>query len=274
MKQRRMILVVSLLVSMLACVVPGLEAALPTPVNPDMLPTIVVLTAEAAASQTAVAGQNGSEMPPGANDSQMAGTSTERLEDGSTRFNDADGGYELILPVGWLGLRPDSDEFNASLANDGAANALLRDQMTADQAGYAANLDRLYAYILRPDIGKNTIFGFSKLVWDPEDTTYIDNTTMGELVRSLESSGALPGFRADTAQIRENGNGVSMIEIGGRYALSDGEGGSVPFYTTIVFFKPSSTSLTRITFTFLQDFQPQISTDVSAILESIKAVGP
>jgi hypothetical protein len=234
-----------------------------------------VLTADAAISQTAAAQPVGTEIPAGTIVPKLTSTNMEQVQGGVTKYSDYDGGFEMAFPAGWLAVRPNnSEEFNASMAKDGARNQMLRDQMTADMAEYDANLDRLYSYVLRPDIEKNTIFGFSKLAWDPEDTTNsIDNTTMGRLVRDLESSGDIPGFRADTVQLRENGNAVTMIEIGGRFALSDGEGGTIPFYTTIIFFKPTPTSLTRITFTFLEDYHAQIITDVKSIVDSINVVG-
>ncbi len=129
-----------------------------------------------------------------------------------------------------------------------------------------------YSYILRPDIDKNVIFGYSKTVWDSDDTTSINDATMGELMRSLESSGAIPGFRADTARVLENNNGVRMIEISGRFSISDGQGGTVPFYSTFIFFKPTSNSTTRITFSFLEDYHEQISMDVTSVIESIKII--
>jgi hypothetical protein len=212
-------------------------------------------------------------VPAGTAVPKSTGTTMEQLQDGITKYSDHDGGFEVIFPVGWLALRPNSDEFNTSLANAGAGNPVLHDQMTTDLAGYDANVDRLYAYTLRPDIKKKTLFGFSKLAWDSEDTTSLDNAMMGELVRDLESSGDIPGFRADTVQLYENGNAVKIIEIGGRFALSDGQGGTIPLYTTIVFFKPTPNSLARITFTFLQDYHAQIATDVKSIIESVKVVG-
>ena len=274
MKQKRLNPLVLLLISTLACVVPGLSAPAPAPFDPNMLSTIVVLTVDAAVSQTAAAQPFITELPAGTIVPGMTGTTIEQVQDGATKYRDYDGGFEVTFPAGWLAVRPNySDEFNASMANDGADNPALRNQMTTDLAGYDPNFDRLYSYVIRPDVEKNTIFGFSKMVWDSEDTTSIDNTTMGELVRGLESSGAIPGFRADTAQVRENGNAVMMIEIGGRFAMGDGQGGTIPYYTTIIFFKPTSNSLTRITFTFLQDYNAQISTDVKSIIESIRMVG-
>ncbi len=274
MKPKRLIPLGFWLLASLACLIPGLEAPAPAPVEANRLPTLIVMTANAAASQTAVAQPLATGVPGVSKDPTLTGGVVERLQDGSTQYNDQDGGFEVIFPVGWLALIPNSDAFNTTLAKDAADNPMLGVQMTSDLAGYEAGFDRLYAYILRPDLKKNVLLGYSKLAWDLDDTTLIDNFAMGELVRGLESSGGIPGFRASTAQIRENGNGIKLIEIGGHYSISDGEGGTIPFYLTVVFFKPSSTSLTRITFSFLQDYNDQISTDVNSIIESIKLVSP
>ena len=273
MKQNRLLLSILLLISMLACAIPGLDAQAPSAANPNMISTIVVSTANAAASQTAEAQPFAAETPADAAVSEEAGTIVELLPDGTTKYDDYDAGFEITFPNGWLAIRPSSDEFNTALAKADAGNPVLHDQMTTDMAGYDASVDRLYSYVLRPDIEKNAIFGFSKLAWDSDDTTSLSNATMGGLIRDLESSGDIPGFRADTAQLHENGNAVEIIEIGGRFTISDGQGGTIPLYATFVFFKPASNSLARITFTVLQDYNAQISTDVKSIIESIKVVG-
>jgi hypothetical protein len=63
-----------------------------------------------------------------------------------------------------------------------------------------------------------------------------------------------------------------MVEVGGRFALSDGQGGTIPFYTTILFFKPSPNSTIRVTFSYMDDYHTQISADVQSILSSIKTI--
>lgn len=200
----------------------------------------------------------------------LLGTKLERLPDGA-KFTDLDGGYEMTIPVGWLAVRPDNnDEINAVLVGEGAKNQMLFDQLTADKAAYEAGKDRLLIYPLRPDIQKNVIFGFSKLAWNSPDTQPIDNALMGRLIRELESSGALPGLRVRDSFISETPNGVSAMVLKGRFGLPDGQGGSIPFIATLVFFKPTPTSVVRITLTFMQDFETQIEPDVNAMIESIR----
>jgi len=261
---QRALSALTILIAMTACGLPGQATQPASGLDANAVASAVAGTAQAAAQQTAV-------VQPLA--TRMTGTIMEQVEGGGAKYTDYDGGFEITFPAGWLAVRPDSEEFNASLAKDGALNPMLQEQMTADLAGYEANYDRLYAYVLRPDIKKNVMLGYSKLVWDSETALPLDSAAMGELVRGLEAPGGIPGFRADTAQLHEDSD-VKMIEIGGRWALSDGEGGTIPFYTTIIFFKPTASSGVRVTFSYLEDYRAQISTDVKSIMESIKIIAP
>lgn len=260
----------AILFAIAACVLPG-QTAQPQAIQPTLaidsnaIATAVAGTAQAAATQTA----SSNLFAPSVKDPTI-----EKLPDGTTTYTDYEGGFEISFPVGWLGLIPNSKEFNNALKKEGASNSLLRDQMTSDLATYEPELERVFAYILRPDLGqKNLIFGFSKLEWDPADTIAIDSVTMGEVVKRLEAPNGIPGFRADMVQLHEDTQ-VKMIEIGGPIKVSDGEGGNIPFYITLIFFKPSSNSTVRLSFTFLQDYRAQIAPDVKASIESIRLIEP
>lgn len=252
-----------ILVIALACVLPS-QAAQPAPtLDPHLIETAIANTMQAATAVEPTATTT-----PGG----KTGIAIESAQDGSTKYSDYDGSFEITFPAGWLVVQPNSDEFNKVLARDGAKNSMLHEQMVYDQAGYDTKLDRVYSYILRPDIQKNVIFGFSKLAFDIDDTLSIDSVTMGQFVRDLEASGTTPGFRADTAQIREYAN-VKMIEVGGHWMRSDGKGGTIPFYATVIFFKPAANSVVRITFSFLEDYHEAVAGDIRFIMKSIKILG-
>lgn len=256
-----------ILIAMVACVLPG-QPTQPVPVTtPGARETSIASTAQAVVEQTAAAQSGATETS-----ADMTGTTLEQAPDGTTQYTDYDGGFEITLPVGWLAVRPNSDEFEAALAKEGAVNSMLQEQMTADQAGYVVTYDRLYSYILRPDIKKDVIFGFSKMVWDSDDSAALDSAKMGQLVRDLEASGVIPGFRASVVQLHEDGE-IKMVEIGGHWMMSDGQGGTIPFYSMLYFFKPTPTSTVRMTFTFIEDYHEPISADVRSIVQSIKILG-
>ena len=257
-----------ILLAMVACVLPSQGMPSNPTVDTGAIETAIVSTMRASAEQTAAAQPATTKTPGG-----IAGAALVQAPDGGTKYTDNDGGFEVTFPVGWLVVLPNTDEFNAVLAREGARNSMLRDQMTYDQAGYNADLDRVYSYALLPDVKKNVLFGFSKLVFDTEDTVPIDSVTMGRFVRDLEASGATPGFRADTAQVREY-TSVKMIEIGGHWMMSDGQGGTIPFYATVVFFKPSPNAVVRMTFSFLEDYHEQVAADIRFIVKSVKLLEP
>ena len=258
-----------LFLAIMACIVPGLSQPAAPPVDLSQIPTIVVLTANAAITQTAAVAPP---LPAETATPGPAGTTgtLELLDNGSAKYTDDEAGFEVIFPTGWLTLRPKSDEFNSALEKDAVKNKMLGSQMQLDLADYEPGLDRLYSYAVKPDIKKNFTFGFSELTWDSNDTAPIDENSMGELVRGLESSGSIPGFRADTAQVYENVNKIELVEVGGQFSISDGKGGITPFYLTAVFFKPTSGSTIRITFTYLKDYKLPISVDVMSVITSIK----
>jgi hypothetical protein len=257
--------VLVLLFAILACAIPGQQA------QPDassmMIETAIAGTAQAASAQTAVVPIS-TETPTG-----PTGTTIEQLPDGTTRYTDYDAHFEVTYPAGWLAVRPNSEEFNAALVNQGAGNSMLHDQMAADLSGYEANADRLYAYILHPEIQANVLFGFSKLKWDPADTAMLDNANMGELVRGLETQSFIPGFRVETAQIHDDTD-TRVIEIAGRWTLDAGTPDAVPFYSIFYFFKPTQSSTVRITISFVQDYQDELAADVKSIMESIRIIEP
>jgi hypothetical protein len=265
MRIKHLIALSMIFMSAMACSIPTVNQ--PAPIDKNTLSTIIAQTANAATTQTAIATAQASLTPTPL---PVNETSIEKLPDGSVKFTHISGGYEVVYPVGWLVLRPDSEEFTTALAKDAAKNSMLQDQMNMDMSTYEAGYDQLYSYALRPDLEKNVIFGFSKVGWQANETHPMNENSMGELVREIESSGAIPGFRLDTAQIYENSNLIKMIEIGGQFTISDGQDGIIPFYTTVVYFKPVSDTLVRLSFTYIKDFKLDIQGDVTLVVNSVK----
>ena len=200
----------AVLIGIMACVLPG-QPSQPVPViTLGARETSIAGTLQAGIEQTAAAQPDGTETS-----TDMTGIVVEQTEDGTTRYTDYDGGFQVTFPDGWLAVRPESEEFEAALAKEGAVNSMLKDQMKYDQTAYDANVDRLFAYAPRPDLKANFLFGFSTVAWDPKDARPIDSVEMGNVVRDIESSGDLPGFHVTMAQVY-NTSSIPMMEIGGR----------------------------------------------------------
>lgn len=256
--------------TIVACVIPGLGQPAVPPLDMNSLPTIIALTANAATTQTAAVA------PPTPAETatptllEAKDTATlEKLPDGSIKFTDGEAGFVVVFPKGWLTLRPNSEEFNSTFEKE-TKNEILHSQMEIDQSGYEPGRDRLYSYPLLPEVEKNFLFGTADVEWDPGDTSSIDENSMGEFFRDLETSGAIPGFRTDTARVYENGNQLKLIEVGGPFSISDGKGGFTPFYVTTIFFKPAHNGVVMMLFTYLKDYKLPVYTDVLSIIESIE----
>jgi hypothetical protein len=250
-----------------ACVVPGMLPGDPPRADPNALSTIIAGTAAAAATQTAVAA-GGAAPAPG-----MIGTAVEKLPDGTTRYTDYDAGYELTLPAGWLALRPNSDEFNAALVQEGSENQELHSQMTLDQSQYEGDRQRLFSYPVRPDLMADVIFGFSKLSFESDDPAPLDDYALGQVIAFSEGPGGIPFFRAVTSRIYDNQNGVKIMELGGPFHVESEQEAAVEFYATILYFKPTATTLAGMTFTIVREYQETLSPDIQSVIDSIRLFG-
>lgn len=254
----------ALLAAILACALPG-KSGQPDNTEPNVIQTAIEGTAQAAAQETAVA-KLFTATPEG-----PSGTTIEQLADATTKYTDYDAGFEIIYPAGWLTVRPNSAEFDAAVNGIGAVNEMLKSQLDFDKSDYQER-DRLYSYILRPDIKTNVMFGFSKLQWDDTDSKMLDNMNMGDLVRGLETEDGLPGFRAEIAQIHDEAN-TRVMEIGGRWTLNDGSE-PIHFYSVFYFFKPTQDSTVRVAITFMDDYRSQLEADARSIMDSIHIIEP
>jgi hypothetical protein len=255
------------LLALAACVIPGMASqGAPAP-GPDAISTFIAGTAAAAASQTAAVP---ADAPPA---SGMIGTALEKLPDGTTRYTDYDAGYELTFPVGWLALRPNSEEFNAALVEEGSENQELHSQMTLHQSLYEGEWERLYSYPIRPDLMENVIFGFSKLYFKPEDSEPIDNYALGQLIAYVEGPDGIPYFRVVTSSIYDNRNGVTTMQVGGPFHLENDQELASEFYATIIYFKPAASTLVGMTFTIVKEYQETLAPDIKSVIDSIRLLG-
>jgi hypothetical protein len=201
------------------------------------------------------------------------GTENVQQDDGTTKYSDYDAGFEMVLPAGWIGVRPGGQEFNDVLESEGAANEDLRFRMELDQQGYEPVTDRYYIYATKPDEVENSLLAYGKLAWNPSDPKLMDQSTLGELIQNLEMSQDLPGVRVVASNVVVNGNGVPVIVIGANWTSEAEDGTMIPIYLNFMFFKPTDNSTVRLVLTSQKDFRDIIGPDVDAIIQSFKRVG-
>jgi hypothetical protein len=203
----------------------------------------------------------------------VGGTENVKQPDGTTKYSDYDASFEMSLPAGWIGVRPGNQEFNDVLDNEGANNQALKDQMTHDQQGYEPVKDRYYLYATKPDVVENDLLSFAKLAWSPSDPQQVDQNALGELVRGLEMTPALPGLRVVSSNIVTNGNNVPVIVIGANWTYDDGNGNLIPLYLNVFFFKPTENGTVRIVMSTDKEQRGVIEPDVEKMVQSIKKLG-
>ena len=265
MKKLKLVRVLLPLLLTLSCVIPGISRPAPAPLEPA---TVIALTSRAAMTQTVAA------IPVLSPTPIVPVTNLETLPDGSVKFIHVNGGYEMTYPNGWLTVRPNSDEFNIAYSTEGARNPILLDEMNLDISRYEAGHDQLYSYALRPDLVKDAFFGFSQVEWGAGDNVPLNDATLGEVLKELESSGEFLSMRIEVARVYPNPNQVDLLEVGGQVTGGDEQSGLIPLYATIVYFKPTADTVVRVIFSYLKDFQPELSGDVTNVINSIALSSP
>ena len=167
-------------------------------------------TATAQAAQPVPPAESPTPPPP------AGGTENVQQPDGTTKYSDYDAGFEMVLPAGWIGVRPGAQEFNDVLKSEGAGNESLKAQMTFDQQGYEPVKDRYYIYAVEAG---TIVPAYGKVAWNAADDTVIDQNQLGELVQGLEMSTDLPGVRVVSSNIVPNENGVPVMVIGANFTI-------------------------------------------------------
>lgn len=146
-----------MLMTILACVIPG-QATQPAPiVDPNVIQTSIAGTAQTITEQTVQAVLASTDTPivpvetatPQITISSY-GTSLTKREDGSTQFVDHRAGVQIIFPSNWLAMRAGESEYYQAWENEGRDNPNLLDAITSIQ-----NLDlnrfRVTAYDTHPE---------------------------------------------------------------------------------------------------------------------------
>ena len=233
----------------------------------DLANTATAQAAQPAQPAAAVSADTPTPPPP------AGGTENVQLDDGTAKYSDYDAGFEMVLPAGWIGVRPGGQEFNDVLKSEGAANQALKDQMTADQQGYEPVKDRYYFYATKPEEFENALLSYGKVAWNAGDATAIDQNKLGELVQSLEMSPDMPGVRVVASNVAPNENGVPVMVIGANYTIEASDGTMVPLYLNFIYFKPTDNSTVRLIISSWKDFRESTGPEVDAIVQSIKLVG-
>jgi hypothetical protein len=179
-------------------------------IDPSILATHAAGTAQASAQQTQQASIP-TAIPPTSTPkiSPITGTSLVTLEDQSTLFIDSKAGVQLIVPPGWLAVRPNEDEYYKAFGlNEVLSSSEINDRLTKLQS---ANTDyfRLDAIDLRPDHVVNGIITVMSVNYQPDDFRSLEKWAQSE----INKKSPFQGYKLLGSSYRKNADGSHALVI-------------------------------------------------------------
>ena len=259
--------------AIIACIVPGISQpdAIPT-YDVNMIPTMVVLTANALASQTAAAitplpietatptfvpTENVTATPK----VSFLGTSLLLRDDQTTVFTDRQAGVELIIPVGWMPVRVNEQEyldaFSSNAAADLAIRARLNQMQTFDPVWF-----RLDAIDIQPGHVVNGAATDINVIFQQNDPRSLEEVAKDEKVKSFVN------FELISSGYEQAANGMRTLVVEQRWDVTTG----VTYYKG-VFFKVSS-GLVVLDFYSPIEFKDTALPDFEKVVNSLVLLTP
>jgi hypothetical protein len=220
--------------------------------------TAIAGTAQAFAQKTAAA-SSPTPLPPTSTPqaSLISGTSLILRDDGTALFTDHRAGIQLIIPAGWLPVRPNEDEYYKAFTHEAIANnQSIIDHLTNIQASNTDFL-RLDAIDIRPDHTVDGIVTYITVIFEEDDTRSLEKWNQAE--RATKKP--FKGFKFLSSTIKKLENGTRVLIIEERWD----SGSSATYYRGVFFSLPTGTLVldfyTNIAFkdTVLPDFESVVN---------------
>jgi hypothetical protein len=270
MKRMNLIAGAMLLFSVLACVMPG--AGQPAPLDPGMLPTMVVLTANAAMTQTAAV------VPPPPLETptptlapteaftatpkiSLAGTSLILREDQSAVFIDHKAGIELEIPAGWMAVRINEEEFYNAFTSAAAADAAIRDRLARLQT-LDSSWFRLDAIDIRPGHVYNGAASDINVIFQENDSRSFEE------IAESENAQPLANFEVISSGYQRTANGMETLVMEHKWDVTTG----TAYYKGVFFKIPSG--LLVLDFYSPLDFKDTVLPDFEKVVNSVALIDP
>jgi len=173
---RRFTSIIIILISILACDLPGTVAPQPVSSDPNIISTIVAGTANAAAAQTALAATSTPLPSPTEITAPTStatptprvsteGTSLQKQSDGSYLFTDYQGGYSVVAPSDWLVVRINEQEYINAWALPEASDPKIQNFLTRFQK-LDPKVYRLMGADTNPEHLKGSFLTNLSISWD------------------------------------------------------------------------------------------------------------
>lgn len=279
--RRQYLITLFLLMTMLACVVPGLtSASTPAPgFDTGQLETMVAGTVSAAIAQTKRAAPTGSQPDPVSTVESTAtaapaeatpGTAASSLtpqDDGTILYVDGTARFQLNVSPGWLPVRINEQEyydaFSLPVAADAAVQRALMNIKTLDP-----NTFRLFIYDLQDGHMQNGVITNVNFVWDPAGSISLDGEAgIRKAAQDLEVS--IPNLSVNSSSVTSTANGLPIGLI-----ISDIPGKTFEGTDVVLFQKQVHLNLPAgtlvISFTTEQNFKDATVPFFDTMVETLK----
>ena len=262
--------------TIMACVVPGLSQPVPPTFDLNLIPTMVVLTANALEAQTAVAAlQIPLETPTLAPIESatatpkvsFAGTSLFLRDDQTTVFTDYRVGVELIIPTGWLAVRINEDEYYDAWVLPELSNPAYQRALASIQ-DRDPNEARLYILdIQEGHLQGGMVTNVNLFLYTKEEIALEDNADVSSIADSFAK--AMPGLEVLSAKLSATPGGIPIgISTSKMPAITVENVDVIVFYKQI--FLKSKMGLLTITLTTTEELKDAVLPGFDAMIETIR----
>ncbi len=280
MKTKTKVTGIVLFLSMLACVVPGLsQPAAPANFDPASLPTMVVMTANAIASQTAAAATPTQlELPTLIPTStatlvptesvtatpkiSLSGTSLLLRDDQTAVFTDRPAGIEITIPAGWMPVRVNEEEYFAAYSNKAASDPAILDRLARLQTILDPTWYRLNIIDIQPGHVINSAPVYINVIFQVNDPRSLEKLAQDEKSKSYVD------FKLISSNQQKAVNGMDVLVIEQSWSST-----TVTIYYRGTFLK-TSTGLVVFDFYAPIEFKDTVLPDYEKIVNSLVLLNP
>jgi len=278
MKIKNYIMGSILLLTIIACVVPGIsQSDVPPTFDLNMVPTMVVLTANAIASQTAAVAPPmpfetltptlaPTESATATPKVSFAGTSLFLRDDQTTLFTDYRVGIKLIVPAGWLAVRINEDEYYDAWVLPELSTPAYQRALASIQ-DRDPNEARLYILdIQEGHLQGGLVTNVNLFLYNKEEMALEDNADVSSIADSFAE--AMPGLEVLTAELSATPNGIPIgISTSKMPATTVEDVDVIVFYKQI--FLKSKMGLLTITLSTTQELKDTVLPAFDAMIETM-----
>lgn len=278
MKQNRgYLMAVLLLLTALACVVPGLQPASAIPPTPDTRLDVMVAETVAAAltltqqvptatsTSTPTATPTPTSTPLPVEPTKAEESVLDENTDGTSSFIDMAAKYQFTVPVTWLPLRINSPEYDAAVLLPEASNPAIQNQLSVIQK-QDPNVFRLFMLDINEEHIDSGFVSNVNLVWDPQmEISVATDSDLKGLAATLPTS--LKDAKVTNVEVKTTTGGLSYGVITAITPLMTQEGVRLNVYQKLVFFDLPTGTLTA-TLSTTEKWQSTLEPSFDEFVES------